>query len=123
MAERPDLDEIDFGRWSGRRFAALDGDPDWECWNTARGTAPTPGGETMAAAVARAMRHIDHLAGQGGGPVLCVSHCDVIRGVVCRYLGLALDHILRFSVDPGRICWLNADGQGGAQLLSLNARN
>ena len=77
----------------------------------------------MAQAVARAAALIDRLGAEGGEPVLCVSHCDVIRGVVCRYLGLALDHILRFSVDPGRICWLNADGQGGAQLLSLNARN
>ena len=118
----PALDEIDFGAWSGRDFADLSGDA-WDLWNTARATAPAPGGETMAQAVARAAALIDRLGSQGGEPVLCVSHCDVIRGVVCHYLGLALDHILRFSVDPGRVCWLNADGQGGAQLLSLNARN
>lgn len=118
----PALDEIDFGEWSGRDFADLSGDA-WDLWNTARATAPAPGGETMAGAVVRAAALIDRLGADGGEPVLCVSHCDIIRGVVCHYLGLGLDHILRFSVDPGRICWLNADGQGGAQLLSLNARN
>ncbi|GLS80636.1 histidine phosphatase family protein [Paracoccus marinus] len=118
----PALDEIDFGEWSGRDFADLSGDA-WDLWNTARATAPTAGGETMAAATARAAALIDRLGAGGGEPVLCVSHCDIIRGVVCHYLGLTLDNILRFSVDPGRICWLHADRQGGAQLLSLNARN
>ena len=118
----PALDEIDFGAWSGRDFADLSGDA-WDLWNTARATAPTPGGETMSAATARTAALIDRLGADGGEPVLCVSHCDIIRGVVCHYLGLTLDNILRFSVDPGRICWLHADGQGGAQLLSLNARN
>ena len=116
----PDLDEIDFGAWSGRRFADLDGEPDWECWNTARGTAPTPGGETMAAAVARAMRHIDYLAGQGGGPVLCVSHCDVIRGVVAHVLGLPLDNLLRFEIAPASVSWLMAHGQGAGHVIAVN---
>lgn len=116
----PDLDEIDFGRWSGRRFADLDGEADWDCWNAARGTAPTPGGETMAAAVARAMRHIDHLAGQGGGPVLCVSHCDVIRGVVAHVLGLPLDNLLRFEIAPASVSWLMAHGQGAGHVIAVN---
>src|SRR3954469_22404129 len=41
------LDEVDFGAWSGRSFAELDGDPDWQIWNEARGSARAPGGETM----------------------------------------------------------------------------
>lgn len=116
----PDLDEIDFGAWSGRRFADLDGEPDWDRWNAARGTAPTPGGETMAGAVARTMRHIDHLAGQGGGPVLCVSHCDVIRGVVAHLLGLSLDHVLRFEIAPASVSWVMAHGQGSGHVITVN---
>lgn len=116
----PDLDEIDFGRWSGARFADLDGDPDWDRWNAARGTAPTPGGETMAAAVARAMRHIDHLAGQGAGPVLCVSHCDVIRGVIAQVLGLPLGNLLRFDIAPASVSWLMAHGQGAGHVITVN---
>lgn len=116
----PDLDEIDFGIWSGRRFADLEGDPDWDRWNAARATAPTPGGETMAAAVARAMRHIDHLGRQGGGPVLCVSHCDVIRGVIAHLLGLSLDHLLRFEIAPASVSWVMAHGQGTGHVITVN---
>lgn len=116
----PDLDEIDFGQWSGRRFAELDGDPAWDHWNAARATAPTPGGETMAAAVARVLRHIDHLAERGGGPVLCVSHCDVIRGVIAHVLGLSLNNLLRFEIAPAAVSWLMAHGQGAGHVLTVN---
>lgn len=117
----PALDEVDFGDWAGRSFADLGTDPAWHRWNAARATAPTPGGVTMAAAVARAAAHLDAL-GAGGASVLCVSHCDTIRGVIARYLGLSLDNILRFEVDTASICWLKPDGQGNAQVLTVNGR-
>jgi broad specificity phosphatase PhoE len=116
------LDEIDFGAWSGARFADLDGDPAWRHWNAARGTAPTPGGETMATAVSRAVAHLDELALQGDGPILCVSHCDVIRGVIAHALGLSLDNILRFEIDPASVSWVMAHGQGIAHVLTINGR-
>lgn len=113
-------DEIDFGAWSGARFSDLDADPAWQHWNAARSIAPTPGGETMAAAVARVLAHLDGLADQGGGPVLCVSHCDVIRGVIAHALGLPLDNILRFEVAPASVSWVMAHGQGTAHVLTMN---
>ena len=33
------LDEIEFGEWTGRPFAALDADPRWFDWNARRGSA------------------------------------------------------------------------------------
>ncbi|MFC3168007.1 histidine phosphatase family protein [Paracoccus fontiphilus] len=113
-------DEIDFGAWSGARFSDLDPDPAWQRWNAVRATAPTPGGETMAAVVARAVAHLDGLALQGGEPVLCVSHCDVIRGVIAHALGLTLDNILRFEIAPASISWVIAHGQGMAHVLTMN---
>lgn len=117
------MDEIDFGAWSGARFSDLDADPAWRHWNAARSVAPTPGGETMAAAVARAMAHLDGMAAQGGGPVLCVSHCDVIRGVIAHALGLGLDNILRFEIAPASVSWVMAHGQGMAHVLTMNGRD
>lgn len=113
------LDEIDFGGWAGRSFTDLDPDPAWQLWNAERGTAPTPGGETMAAAVGRVTRHLDNI-GVGDEDVLCVSHCDIIRGAVAHYLGLSLDNILRFDVGTASVCWLKPDGQGNAQVLTVN---
>jgi broad specificity phosphatase PhoE len=45
-----DLDEVDFGDWTGMEFTALEGDADWRAWNERRGSARPPGGETMTEA-------------------------------------------------------------------------
>jgi broad specificity phosphatase PhoE len=113
------LDEIDFGDWSGRSFAALAADPTWQRWNEARHLAAAPRGETMTSATRRATSHLDALAASGADRVLCVSHCDVIRGAVAHYLGLSLDRLLHFDVDPGSLTTLVLDGQGG-RLVRLN---
>ncbi|WP_341207507.1 histidine phosphatase family protein [uncultured Sphingomonas sp.] len=112
------LDEVDFGDFTGRSFAALDGDPDWERWNAERGTARCPGGETMGEAVARAVAFV---AGCGEGVTLCVSHCDVIRGVVAHYLGLPLARIFSLGCDPGSVTTLALEGEG-AMVVALNER-
>lgn len=111
------LDEIDFGDWTGRRFEELAGDPAWDRWNTARASAVPPGGETMAAAVARAVGFLESLEGEGA--VACVSHCDVIRGVVAHYLGLSLDNLLRFEVSPASITTLDL-WPGGGSVVEVN---
>lgn len=116
----PELDEVNFGSWSGRRFADLEGDPLWSDWNRRRSAGRAPGGESMEDAVNRAVRHIERTARQQpGATILCVTHCDIIRGIVAHYLGLNLDHLLRFEVDPGSISTVIV-GKVGARVTRLN---
>lgn len=110
-----EIDEIDFGLWTGKRFAELDGDPAWDCWNARRGDGVVPGGEAAAAAQARAFGFLQAL---GDGPVAVVTHADIIRSVVCAVLGLSLDHLLRFDVDAASVTRL----AGVDRLISLNER-
>jgi broad specificity phosphatase PhoE len=114
------LDEIDFGAWTGMPFDALDGDPAWTEWNVRRGSARAPGGETMAEAVGRSRTHLQDLGGQGGG-VVCVSHADVIRGLIAHALGLSIDNMLRFDIDTASISLLLA-GDWGSRVVSVNER-
>ncbi len=95
------LDEIDFGAWTGRTFAALDGQPAWHAWNRHRGSAGCPGGETMLAAQSRAVSAVLR-AGESyaGQHVVMVSHQDVLKAVLAHVLGTSLDHLARFSLDP-----------------------
>lgn len=114
------LDEVDFGTWQGRAFAELADDPLWQEWNSARGGAAAPGGETMAAAQERAWTHVVETAlARPGARLAMVSHCDVIRSLVARVLGLPLDRLLAFEVDPASITRIEV-GDWGARLLSLN---
>lgn len=112
------LDEIDFGGWTGRSFDALGPDPAWQAWNAARGAACPPGGETQGAATARAVAHVEGIAARGG-TIACVSHCDIIRGVVAHYLGLGFDNLLRFDIDAASVSRLVV-GARGARVTGLN---
>ena len=113
------LNEIDFGGWTGRTFAELAGDPEWDRWNRTRAAAQPPGGETMAAAAARAVAHIQGI--RADGPVLCVTHCDIIRAVVARYLGMPMNNLLRFDCDPASLTTIVLV-PGGARVVALNER-
>jgi probable phosphoglycerate mutase len=114
------LDEIDFGAWTGRPFAELEGDAAWRRWNADRGAAAPPDGESMAAAQRRAWDHvIDVAARHAGATVAMVSHCDIIRAIVVQILGLPLDAIFRFDIDPASVSRV-AVGPWGAKVLSLN---
>lgn len=117
-----DLDEIDFGDWTGRSFAALESDPEWRAWNSQRGSARVPGGETMGEATARAEEAIAAIArNHPDATVAIVSHCDIIRGVIAHHLGLGLDNLLRFDVDPASVSRI-AIGPDWSRVLTVNER-
>jgi broad specificity phosphatase PhoE len=61
-----------------------------------------------------ANRHADQM-------VVAVSHCDIIRGLVAYFLGLSLDNLLRFDIDPASVSRLVV-GSWGARVMSINER-
>lgn len=114
------IDEIDFGDWTGVAIGALDNDPAFRRWNGERASARVPGGESMGEVADRAERFAyETAAAHPDGTVAVVSHADVIRGLAARVLGLDLDHLLRFDVDPASVTRA-VFGDRGARLLSLN---
>ena len=120
VEERAAFDELDFGAWTGRSFAALADEPAWTDWNTRRAVARVPGGESMAEAQARAVTAIDAVAtAHDEAAVAIVSHCDIIRAILAHYLGLGLDRLLGFDVDPASVSRL-AVGDWGGRVLSIN---
>ncbi|HEV2867069.1 MAG TPA: histidine phosphatase family protein [Allosphingosinicella sp.] len=116
------LDEVDFGSWAGMAFDALQAEPGWQAWNESRSTARCPGGETMAEAAARAVAAVEDIAAEAEGKtVAAVTHCDIIRGILAHYLGLPLDHLLRFDVDPASLSRIEVGAWGG-RVGSINER-
>ena len=116
------IDEVDFGEWTGLPFDALEGDPLWDQWNTARSIARPPCGESMEEACKRAVAQVQDIAGQHADQlIVMVSHCDIIRGLIAYYLGLPLDNLLRFDIDPASLSRLVV-GSWGARVMSMNER-
>jgi ribonuclease H / adenosylcobalamin/alpha-ribazole phosphatase len=114
------LDEIDFGDWTGCAFEALDRQPLWERWNTARLTCRPPGGESITEAATRIAEHVAGLGAERPGErIALVTHADMIRALVATCLGLSLDNLLRFEVGLASVTRIDA-GTWGTRLLSLN---
>ena len=114
----PGLDEVDFGDWTGRSFAELAAAPGWEHWNTARGLAPTPGGESMLAVQARAVTSLAQHR-EAGGAVIAVTHADVIKAVLAHALGMPLDLMHRLEISPASRSILVL-GAGFARVEAVN---
>jgi broad specificity phosphatase PhoE len=120
MTTAEELDEIDFGRWSGQDFEALQQDPLWQRWNAVRSLIRTPGGETMLDVQRRVLGLMERLVeARGGQCVALVSHADVIKTAVLHHLGLGIDAWPRFDIAPASITRL-VIGDWGARLLGLN---
>jgi broad specificity phosphatase PhoE len=116
------LDELDFGDWTGMPFDALEGDPLWDQWTSARSITRPPGGESMEEACHRAVAGLQEIANRHADELIAVvSHCDIIRGLIAYYLGLSLDNLLRFDIDPASVSRLML-GSWGARVMSINER-
>jgi broad specificity phosphatase PhoE len=103
------LDEIDFGEWTGRAFAALADDAQWKLWVERRSIARPPGGERFSAVQARIVSAITRIGeAHDGRTVALVSHGDVIKAGLAHYLAISLDHLERFEIAPASISVLVA---------------
>ncbi|MDB5597682.1 MAG: phosphoglycerate mutase protein [Hyphomicrobiales bacterium] len=107
------LVEVDFGDWSGKTFGELNEQPHWRMWNVARGITTTPGGETMLGVQARVIGHIlDMVQLRKGATLLMVSHADPIRAALAAILGLSLDRLISFDIDPASLSTIAFDDYG-----------
>src|SRR3954468_7921734 len=98
----PELDEVDFGRWSGRRFEDLAHDEHWSRWNRQRGSVRAPGGETMTEARQRIMNYLRaNGAATAQRPVLLVSHAELIRAAILTRQARSLDQWQTVDVPTG----------------------
>jgi probable phosphoglycerate mutase len=120
IAIRAELDEIDFGTWSGKTFEELNSDAAWRAWNDRRQEASTPSGETMADVQQRIGSLMDEIRERHHNRcVALVSHADVIKAAVCKVLALPVGGCFRFDIDPASITTIVA-GDWGAKVIRLN---
>lgn len=98
------INEMDFGRWTGRHFTDLDEEPDWHTFNTCRREAVVPGGETAPQLQARVLTTLAAIVdAHRGGSVAVVTHAEVVRVAALHYAGLSLDDYWRFAIAPASI--------------------
>jgi broad specificity phosphatase PhoE len=75
-------------------------DPDYLHYRKHPLDTPTPGGETIAQVQSRGVEAVNRaVATHEGKRLLFVSHGDIIRTVLCHFMGMDLHHFRRIRVD------------------------
>lgn len=105
----PDLAEVDYGSWTGKKLSDLVKEPLWRVVQAHPSAAAFPGGEGLANVQARAVaavrKHDERVtasAGEHAVWLLC-SHGDVLKAIIADALGQHLDAFQRIVVNPGSI--------------------
>lgn len=109
-----DLNEIDYGSWTGKTFEELNQLPEWHGYNLKRAEAVIPGGEAVAQLRARACGAISRLREEHPGEIVAVvTHADWIRTAVAALLDLCLDSFIRSSeITPASLTILGCSPKG-----------
>lgn len=118
-----DLQEVDFGDWTGQRFDALAQDPRWVRFNRVRSMATIPGGEHALDAQARVARALESIrAAHPNRTVAFVTHGDLVRLAILYIAGAPIDFIHRFEILPASVTAVALDDQTQT-LLYVNERD
>ena len=96
-----DLNEVDYGSWSGKKLATLSRTKSWRIVQNYPSAMLFPGGESIAHMQQRAIKIVSHITqGRHTSPTVLVSHGDVIKAIVAHALGMHLDNFQRIVIDP-----------------------
>lgn len=115
-----EIDELDFGHWSGRTFEELADDPCWRRWNEQRSLAETPAGECIHGVQLRVLRHLRQLQDAfPGRPIALVTHAEVIRAVILHWLEAPIDVYHRLAIDPASLTRVSI-GASGVRINCIN---
>ena len=116
----PGFAEIDVGAWTGVRFDSLKGDPGWRAWNSFRGIASPPAGETMLKVQARAVEALLRWATRcPDREVAVISHADVIKAILSHMLGAPMDLLRRIEIGPASVSRVVVYGED-ARVTAVN---
>jgi len=119
VISEPNLIEVDYGKWSGKKLATLSRAKLWRKVQDQPSAVTFPDGESLAQMQVRAMQSVHNFFTSDLELTIMVSHGDVIKAIVASALGMHLDDFQRIVIDPASITILESNG-GAIRLTRLN---
>ena len=119
VISEPNLVEVNYGKWSGRKLATLSRAKLWRKVQSQPSAVIFPEGESIAQMQVRAMQPVHDFFASNLELTIMVSHGDVIKAIVASSLGMHLDDFQRIVVDPASITVLESNG-GAIRITRLN---
>ena len=120
----PNLTEVDYGTWSGKKLAMLSKNKLWKIVQESPSRMYFPDGEGIAQMQARAMTSVhEAVSAKGKGSAVIVSHGDVIKSIVASALGMHLDEFQRIVIDPASVSIIDFSTTKPRTLLLNDSRS
>jgi len=95
------LNEIDFGRWSGKSLTSLQRLPLWKSVQKTPAQVTFPDGESFRKASNRSFSVVNEILEKGGKSThLLVTHADIIKLLTARLMGLGINDFQQIQVAP-----------------------
>jgi broad specificity phosphatase PhoE len=113
MRVAAELDELDYGDWTGRTVAELETSSPWRAFNSVRSCTRIPNGELMLEVQARVISLVERAFDRHRADIVAmVTHADVIRVALAYFLGVPIDLSLRLEISPASISIVALDQDG-----------
>lgn len=117
----PDLTELSFGEWEGKSWEELRLLRLYQEWRADPTSVTLPGGGTIAQVQEGAVAALERLrAAHPEQRLAVVSHAEVIKCLLCHYLGITLKFLPRLIIDNGTISTFSW-GEDGVKVVRVNA--
>jgi probable phosphoglycerate mutase len=114
------LIEMDYGLWSGKKLASLSKKKEWSLIQNRPGEFTFPNGESFQEMRRRLKSFLNSLI-DTDGPILIVSHGDIIKMALTITLDLPLNKFQNFVVAPASISTIDYS-QKSKSVISTNQR-
>ena len=109
--------EMNYGKWSGRKLAVLSKDPKWKNVQNNPAALTFPQGESFKSMRKRVDLALADLKTKKG-PILVVTHGDIIKMAITSSLGLPINRFQSFVVEPASLTIINLEKSGTTILQS-----
>ena len=110
--------EMNYGKWSGQNLATLSKSSKWKQVQNNPAGFTFPQGESFKSMRKRVDLALDDLKSMKG-PILVVTHGDIIKMAITSSLGLPINRFQSFVVEPASLTIINLE-KSGATILQSN---
>ena len=108
---------MNYGKWSGRKLTVLSKYPKWKNVQNNPAAFTFPQGESFKSMRKRVDLALADLKTKKG-PILVVTHGDIIKMAITSSLGLPINRFQSFVVEPASLTIINLEKSGTTILQS-----
>jgi len=114
------IQEMNYGDWNGKDLKSLSKKREWKSIQNQPSKFKFPQGESFTQLRKRVQSFLNEIASKTG-PILVVSHGDVIKMMLTCTLGLSTDNFQKFVIQPASISIIEYDDKT-KNLIATNQR-